>query len=87
MQIHVRVNTGTTGTRFILTPRLLEYGTYKISMNASMYQTDGYNMSSATLIDGTTSSVNGYFEINACQIEAKIYGGNGKAVSSKGNCS
>ena len=73
-----------TGQRFVITPRLLDYGTYMIRMNASMYRTDGINMSAALPIPDTQSSLVGFFQVKPCDIQAKIKGGNGKAVSYEG---
>ena len=74
------------GQRFIITPRLLHYGTYFVQMNASMCNTNDRN--TTYLVDAiydTFSSIHGYFQIKACDLEAKILGGNGKAVAYFGN--
>ena len=39
------------------------------------------------MIDGTLASLTGYFQIKPCDIEAKILGGNGKAVAYFGKTS
>ena len=57
----------------------MEYGVYKLILNATMYTQDG------NTIAGTYSELKGFLQIDQCDIKAKILGGTGKAVSNKGD--
>lgn len=59
-------------------PRHLDYGTYKITFNASMFQNDGPQ------VKETSSKAVGYFLIQKCDLIAEIVGGTGKAVAVSG---
>ena len=73
------------GERFIVTQRLLEYGVYVVRINVSMFQRDRFNSSLDVYLHGTLATLQGYFLIRACEIQAKIFGGNGKAQAYYGN--
>ena len=71
---------GAKNMRFVITPRLLRYGIYHIQMNASMLQKNN-DTEIIEFVEGTLSTLDGYFQIKACDVVAKIKGGNGKAVA------
>ena len=69
------------GKRFIIRRRKLNYGTYHLHFNASMYTRDEpYNGT----IPKTHGALDGYFFIKPCALIAKIQGGNGRALGAQG---